>query len=393
MSKMTYITLIDRLGTHQFPDEEELPDSDGFFSRPRPFSEENPLKLHHCEITARQVALLQGDATNTDLIERESTEIAQHTHTMTDTLTQTLTEVDMSYELDMELRSDGQLHTDSQPLDTVTSSSQHISTYIPARNEVEQTQVDSQEEDAVTRTVPLAEELPYSLCTQNATQESIENIEKWLTHSTSVVPDSKLFTVHEKETGAGKNRDDYSVSSDSDQESSRDGLYGRGKLRSGRVRYAEKASDAPPARAPERKIQEVIIVEEEVLTQPQVLYVDSDEEKGPEESSNVDSGSSSDTGRKATDRKRRHRQDDASSESTVHFSNKRSRREETVPPSTQTDPTSSSSFEIPLTSTATAIGDAKGGKSKACNKLIGHGVHKKFTGYGWFKGKVTSYSR
>jgi hypothetical protein len=423
---MNYIFLVDRLASRQFPAEKDLPDSDGYFSRPKPFSDENPLTISHCEITTRQLKILRGeDVGDIASHEAEAEAEAIHSHTMTETLTQT--EVDNCFDLDMEFRSENASNAASQ---TITSQQLHLQPADAVGNTAGMSQ--SQHTDAIPTLPPQlavaaggtskagrGETLTASgndeqcaLFTQNMTQESDDIIEKWLSTSAPTSSPvsaslvvrggpqrSQLSAVPEEDSQGSRrsrrrkenakanssesssNGTGYSVSSDSAEDASEG--YGRRKLRSGRVFYSEKASVLTHGKQPEERAQQEEAQNQEILTQPQAPYIDSDaEEKEEKEETKTKRKSDESLSAPSPATSKRHRARSPLS-TTRRDRQERDNAGLTLPTQAETSSLSSLSQDV------TALSRRR----VHVNAIIGQKVKKKFTGYGWFTGKVTSFSK
>ena len=401
---------MDLLAARQFPDEQELPDGYGYFSRARPFSDENPLRIQDCEITNRQIRQLKGESVDG---EDESAVVVgdatDHSPCPTDMGTLTQTEVDQCFSLDMEPRP----HSSSPQQSTIAPPplglSQLIDEYsvTPAGRVGQSTPVQAGVASSLDVSAGLlVEQEEYPLCTQNVTADSIENIEKWL--ASSAGGGSQLSTITE-ESPTKKNKksakdDSYSVSDDSGEtplalrKSTMRGndarvSYGRGRLRSGKLRYTDEAhGDAVHSAGG------ALPLEQDLLTQPQAAYEESDGE-GKVEVNTLHTrsqrvGQSGQLRRGSRGRRGKARDRDGTVATPAKRPLEGSTQESAMNHSAiHTQPSSSYALDSTFVTSDVAESGADFETLRFINKVVGQKVRKKFMGYGWFNGKVTSYSR
>lgn len=238
LSQISYVILIQRLISSQYIDEGQLPNANGEFTLPPLYTAQQPtdstmqspysLTLGHCTIPKDQLIKLG--------LEVEEDEVSSMTHcggtqvfeTEKDFIA-TQTEVDQSFDLDMEIRTPSEIdevhihhklpETPSRPsfksplvnpppFSLVMSS---VAMSLPSGNELtskEETLVDSN------GIGDISESASQNFFTQNMTQESLLEMEKWLL-SSSTQEDPITLENGQKHVPVGAEReDDYHVSSD-----------------------------------------------------------------------------------------------------------------------------------------------------------------------------------
>lgn len=237
MSKISYVDLVQKLISSQFINEGQLPDANGEFMLPPMYSSVNPyaatkttyqLRLGHCKISRDQSLKLGLENHGSD--EGGDTQVFETQIETERDLMLTQTEIDQSFDLDMEMRTPSQGDEISkQPPPSTSTRKSNVPIFrspavVPSFTSLLATineSIDPNRSTTQLESPPSLEVLKenddneltrsptQNFFTQNMTQESLLEMEKWLLSSTQAENAPLL-----KEEPSKEDSKNYDVSSD-----------------------------------------------------------------------------------------------------------------------------------------------------------------------------------